>query len=202
MTLIVSLKCKDGIVIAGDKRSVFEDELHSYRDDAVKVFKINNRVAIAAAGDGGDAKPIVDQVLSLDFSGKDVNDICEDVRRIVVTEYQQWGSTTNLLLANIGALKRPNYGFIIAGYSKDGKAKIFIINTKNIRIVEELENYRSDGIREVAQYLFHKNYKQNGKLDDLIALAKLAIEETSEVSYAVSKTCDIFTITPKGIEKL
>lgn len=197
MTLIVCLKNAEGIILAGDKRAVHEDSLHSYNDKNIKVFKINERVGIAAAGDADDVKPVLTKILSTDYSAMDIEEVANNLYTAVIEYQSNFISKMNPLLKQLGYQQVPNYVFIIAGYTHKGEQRIYSLNTQDIRLTQRETPYQ-EGITEVARQVFVKEYKQDMTLTELQKLAEQAIQKTSEQSYAVSSCSDFVTITHKS----
>lgn len=196
MTLIVCLKNEDGFILAGDKRAIYEDNLHSYKDNQKKVFRLNKKVAVAGVGDGDDAVPAINKINQLDNSTKDVTQIAEEIRGILANDQLQWNTPVNQKLAALHRLKIPSYGFIVAGYTHNLEQKTYTINSSDVRLRDRNDNYLCEGITDIAKGHFASDYSADMTLDELVALAELAIKETSKISYGVSGTFDLIKITP------
>lgn len=190
MSLVVYVKNEHGIVLAGDKRSVYADSLHSYKDTSTKVYKLNTLVGIAAVGDGDDAQPIIDEILSMATNDKDVAECSQEIFSLIKTRHAPFMATDQILLGNLGKVTIPNYGFIICGYTHSGLCKMYTINTGDLRIRERDDSFYQEGIPEIAKYIFTREYKKTHTLKDLEKLAVRTIIETATVSYAVSAAHD------------
>lgn len=193
MTLIVALKGKDGIVLAGDKRSIYEDALHSYKDTTDKVFQLNDYVGMIASGDGDSVKPIVDEILSLKLTG-DVVSVSRTVVDIAIKHQAQYFWGNNLILVNAGRLKPPNFALIVAGFTFAKEQKFFYFNTNTLKLIEMNDNYYPEGVTDIAKYILSREYKKGMSISKLKLLAQKVIRETSKQSWAVSKEPDILSL--------
>lgn len=202
MTLIVCVKSNDGIVVAGDKRSSTGDSLNSFNDNAEKVFKINERVCIAGAGDGYDSKAVIEEIKRLpQIENKDVDEVKDLLYNLARNRQSQWYSTQNMTLIGARVIQNtPQFGFLIVGYTHLDQPKVYSFSYSDTHPTEIYDYYSQIGITEISQYLLSKLYRDDMGVQDIAKLASLVITETSRLSTAVSDDMDIIKILPTGVQ--
>lgn len=193
MTLVLCLKGKNGFVLAGDKRNIYQDSLCRFNDDAKKVDKLNDIVGVVAAGDGENFHPILEELKKNNLSNKDVEEIVNDIKELASQRMANW-VCANLSLYQLNKANPPSYCFIVAGYTHNGKQKIYSLNVEDFFPREITNNYYAEGITSIAYKTLSIEYNINLTLEEMKTLAKKMIKETSEISYAVSKKNNIIKI--------
>ncbi len=196
MTLVVALKSKHGIVLAGDKRHIIPDRFYTYNDEATKVFKINDKVGIAIAGDADDATLVFRQLADLDLINKDVYGVAKEIERLTQEDVIKWHTGEYIALQKFDRLIYPNYAFIIAGYSGNGDQKIFTVNSAVPRLREQAIGFVKEGFTEIAEYILREEHNENLTIEQLRKLAIRVIQETSKISLAVSENTNVIKVKP------
>lgn len=196
MTLVVALKSKNGVVLAGDRRR-YDPQNTSYNDDAVKVFRLNDKVAIGGGGDGFDCKEVINTMLANpDITKMKLDDIKDLMYHMARNKQAEWynKNTNNPLLIAFGAVAKPQFGFLLAGFSENNQPMIYSFTNTNLipRLIPD--NYCQIGIVDVAKYIFMEEYKENMTVKELSQLASKAIKATAKISTAVSETLDLIKI--------
>lgn len=196
MTLIVALKSKNGIVLAGDKRN-YDPKTTGYDDKATKVFRINDRVAIGGSGDRFNCKEIIDAILAEPkIKTMDIEEVKDLMSQKAKDKQAEWlnAHKDNMVMVAAGLIPSPQFGFILVGFSKDNRSKMYSIINNSLTPLLIDDNHCQVGWVDISKYLFLKNYKEDMTLEGMSDLAKLAIEGTSEVLTAVSKDMDLIKI--------
>lgn len=195
MTLIVALKSEGGIVLAGDKRAHTGNASLSYNDNNTKVFKLNDRVAIAGAGDGFDARLVIDELLKHPMvQTLDLDEIA-DLAYKISYEKQAALYKENEVLFKVGLKAPMKFGFLLVGFDKAGKSKIYSIMDSKLTPREITQNSCAIGVPLIAEYIFSKELKKNLTLNALADLAVKSIAETSNLVTAVSPSFDVIKIS-------
>jgi len=199
MTLVLAIKSENSVVLASDKRSfdIGTPSLH-YNDNAIKIFQINDIVAVGGAGDGYDCKLIVDLVLAekkiSKMSFEDVLSLLSDKAR---QKQAEWYTEENKMLMKLGVIQKPQYGFLMVGIGYDKKTKIFSFSDTDHTPHEVFEQFCSIGITDICNYIFSEEYNEKMTLDDIKKLATKGIEGTAKISTAVSNKFDLIEIEAK-----
>ncbi|MBW7956043.1 hypothetical protein H3C66_04905 [Patescibacteria group bacterium] len=194
MSLIIAAKNDEGIVVLGDKRALttFEPD-YFYSDTNEKILKINEKVAIGAAGFASDAFPILKEVKNSKLSG-DIEEVADKICSIVTEYHSRFKTTKFQKNVEQHLSKEPEYVFIVAGYTKEGIAKIYDIYSSNIRKIESITPFSVQGIKTVAQMKLILGMPLPEGLTELEELCEDAMKQTSKMSFAVSPQFDKIVI--------
>lgn len=186
MSLIIASKNDEGIVITGDKRAILSGEPNFlYSDKNKKILEINKKVGIGAAGDANDAFPIYKIVTDSKLMG-DVDEAADEVCKIVAKYHSQFKTTEFQERVKNNLAKEPEYVFVVAGYTKEGEAKIYDIFSQNIRKMEPIEPFSVQGIRALAHNDMVLGMPLAKTLKQLKNLCEQTMNHISGFSYGVS----------------
>lgn len=196
MTLIVALKSKKGIVLAGDKRN-YDSKTTSYDNNAIKVFKINDKVAIAGGGDGFDCREIINTMLANpNITKMKFNDVENLMYNTARDKQAEWinKNPNNPLLITVGMVAKPQFGFLLVGLTKENEPIISSLTDSTLvpRLIPD--NHCQIGIVDVAKYIFIEEYREDMTVNELSQLASKTIKATSKISTAVSEELDLIKI--------
>ncbi|MBI4096570.1 MAG: hypothetical protein HY425_02525 [Candidatus Levybacteria bacterium] len=196
MTLIVALKSKHGVVLAGDKRNYLQNATLSYDDNAVKVVKLNEKTAIGGGGEGYDCKVVIDELVA-DSAIKNMD--VEEVKELMFTKarvkQKEWvDKKENSYLIPFGVVQAPQFCFILVGLTKNNEPRIYTLSNSNLEPRLIPIEHCEIGICEVAKYIFSKKCKSNMILEQLAKLASFSIKETGSMSTGVSPSFDLIKI--------
>lgn len=190
-TTTVGIKCKDGIVLAAEKKSVLGYLVASKESE--KIIKISDYLALTTAGVSGDAQ-ILARYLRAEIKLFEV----QNGRKISVR-----GAAT--LLSNI----LQSYRFfpfmvqlILAGYDEYEGFKIFSLDA--IGGMEEEKKFFSTGSGSpIALGVLEDSYKEDISVEEGIELAKRAIKAAIERDIGSGGVgVDIVVITKEGVKFL
>ncbi|MBI4225750.1 hypothetical protein HY612_01430 [Candidatus Roizmanbacteria bacterium] len=194
MTLIIGAIAKNGVILIGDKRTFFPDKIFSYHDRSTKIFKVNNLVGIAGAGEGDDVEDVLKYILSLKLTG-DIDAVVSSIESEVKKRMANWYmNPNNVLLEQHGKVRSPYYVILIAGFTNKGQPKLCSIPTDNIRIINRQEDFHIEGVTDVGYPLFKTKHKATSSIEDTEKLAISAIEETAKISMGVCNKYDSIKI--------
>ncbi len=196
MTLVIGIKSKHGIVIVGDRRN-YNPVNASYDDTAVKVFKLNDKVAIAGAGNRFDCLEVIDEMITnpkiKEMSLEEIKDLMFITARSKQAEMIN-KSAENPLLILKGVVEVPLFAFILVGIADKNEPKIYSLSHNNLVPLLIKDNYIALGITDIAKYLLMKEYKDDMTLSQLEELATRSVKETSKISLGVNDICDVIKI--------
>jgi proteasome beta subunit len=186
-TTTVGIVCKDGVVLAAEKKSTMGYLVASKESE--KIIPIADHIALTIAGVSGDAQTLA-RYMQAELKIFEL----ENKRRLSVK-----GAAT--LLANIlqGSKYFPYYvQLIIAGY--DDAPRIYDLDA--IGGVEEEKKFFSTGSGSpIALGVLEDNFKEGMSIEDGIKLAVRAIKSAIERDIGSGgKAIDIAVISKEGIK--
>ncbi len=189
-TTTVGIICKDGVVLAAEKKSTLGYLVASKESE--KILKLGNHIAMTIAGASGDAQSIA-RYLKAEIRLFEI----QNQRRITVR-----GAAT--LLSNV--LQSGRWSFvpfmvqlILAGYDTDGPS---IFSLDPIGSVEEEKKFFSTGSGSpIALGVLEDNYKDGISVEEGTQIALKSIEVAIERDIGSGgKGIDVATITKDGIK--
>ncbi|HZE72156.1 MAG TPA: hypothetical protein VE135_21825 [Pyrinomonadaceae bacterium] len=197
MTLILSLKGKDGMVLAADSRGTIGDPrgLTAINDSYTKLFKLSDHCGIAVAGASELAAKLVDELRVTLNQGKQTwaDAILQETRKLMRARYDDWFSKFKLE-------DRPNVNVIITGYHKD-KQNTVIPRTYLLASPLDFAPQLSPkgnmlaGVPQYAVYLMHRLYNPAMGVANLTRLAAYLISETATQDPEVGGPIRMASIT-------
>jgi proteasome beta subunit len=187
-TTTVGLVCKDGVVLAADKKSTFGNLIASKETD--KIYSLDDHIAMTIAGLSGDAQALV-RYMTAELKLFSI----ENKRRISVK-----GAAT--LLSNIlhGNKYYPFYvQLIIAGFDTSGPA---IFDLDPVGGTEEEKKFFSTGSGSpMVLGVMEDSYREGMSLDEGVKLAVRAVKAAIERDTGSGgRGIDVVTITKDGIK--
>lgn len=205
MTLLVSLRGADGIVLATDSRGTFGDPrgVTAQNDSQKKLYISSRYTAILTAGSGELGAFVMQEVLSAVRGTEGITPIMDATRNLVRARYGDWFARFALQpAANISTPVRPDLGLILAGYDVDAAGKP--TDQKIFQLISQadfapmLHNYgfAIAGVAQYALYLLNRLYERDSTVEQLRALAAYVITETASQDGKVGGRVQMATITP------
>src|SRR3989344_5284154 len=192
-TTTVGIVCKDGIVLAADKRTSAGYLIAN--KNTLKISKIADNAAITHAGLVSDAQlltKIIRAQIRLEQMRRNKQLYIKEVANLLA----------NLLYANIRRMSMvPGIvGFLLGG--KDSKG-YYLFDLGIDGSITEFHDYASTGSGSVFSYgVLESSYKEGITIEEGIKLAVKAINASMQRDMASGGGIDIVTITQKGIEKV
>ncbi len=192
-TTTVGIKCKDGVVLAADKRATAGHMIVDKR--AEKLHQLDTHIAITIAGLVSDAQ-FLTKLARAEIQLKKVR------THAPVTVKEAANLLANLSYANI---RKPTMipgivGFLVAGMDAEGG------HLYNIGIdgsITEEEDYTSDGSGSVFAYgVLETLYRKDLSLDEGAKLAMKALNAAMQRDSATGNGIDIIAITKDGVKKV
>ncbi|MBS3147327.1 proteasome subunit beta [Candidatus Woesearchaeota archaeon] len=189
-TTTIGIVCKDGIVLAADKRATAGFVVNKHTQ---KIHKITDSMAVTMAGLVSDAQLLV-KLIRAEIKLKDL----QTLRTSSVKE------TANLLAGMLYSnLRRPSMvpgivAFLLAGSDKDGN-HLYDLGIDGS--ITEIEDYVSDGSGSIfAIGALEANFKKGLSVEEGIKLAVKAITVALQRDTATGNGIDVWVLDEKGIK--
>jgi 20S proteasome alpha/beta subunit len=191
LTIILGLKCKDGVIIASDSQQEFGRGVAVKRLNAAKIYRIGERFAMAGAGTTAHIEKAIDSIriaLEEEKKQKGQIDLCEDecvsaIEKAITATYKVYNVQRSVFLEDS---RERNFfqAILICGCLENVNGKndtcLFIIHSEGI--VEKIEDYATAGSGAAYAELLLKNYySKDMSLKEAIPIAIHTIDEVKEI---------------------
>ncbi len=183
-TTILGIVCKDGIVMAGDRRGSVGTLI--YNKNTLKVYPLNDYLVLSGCGSATEIQKVA-KLLTAEMKLKELKSRTKpSVRQAagLLSNIQVQGSA--FILAGLDANKSFSLYDILGGY------------------VEEVKEYTASvgsGMPYALGYL-ERSWKPNMSVEDGVEIAKEALKASTSRDMGSGNGIDIFTITKSGIKKV
>jgi len=193
-TTTVGIVCKNGIVLAADKRASAGYMIASKEID--KVFPIYDNMAMTIAGLVSDAQ-LITKIIKAELRLKAIRTNKEPTVK----------ETANMLASlSYSNIRRPSMVPGIVGFLLGGKDSNSGFNLYEIGIdgsITKCSKFCSDGSgMELAIGVFETLYKEDMTVDEGVKLAVQAINAAIQRNIATGDGIDVYAITDKGVNKV
>jgi proteasome beta subunit len=196
-TSIVGIVCKDGIVMAGDRRSTAGggDMQIVMSKNVQKVVPINDYLLISGTGVASDIE-MLRKMIKAELRLKEMR----DKRRSTVKE----AANLTAMIA-YKSIRQPSMiafiaGTLLGGVNEDDTTELYSIEPAgNARKVEDFDANFSSGMPYILGFL-ERQYKKDMSIKEGVSLAIESIKSSSERDTASGHGIDVFTITKDGIK--
>ena len=192
-TTTVGIVCKDGIILAADKRATFAGRIIANKN-VDKIVQISDNMAITTAGTVSDVQLITKLIRA-------------ELTLLKIRSGREVGvkTTANLL----GAIVYQNIrkfspipgitGFLLGGKDETG---FYLYELGPDGSVLEHKNYASDGSGMVMAWgVLDTLYKDGITVQDGLKLGVKAVNAAMQRDAATGEAIDVFTITKDGVKK-
>ena len=190
-TTTIGIVCKDGIVMAADKRVTAGN--HIANSKYQKIAVVADNVAITTAGLVSDAQ-LLTKVIKAEIKLKEV----QTNRKINVKEAVNIlsGLSYNNIRMTGGIV-----GFLVGGYDSSNGYTLWDVGVDGS--ILQNEEFVSDGSGSVFSLAILENeYKKDMSVDEGIKLAVKALNISQKRDNASGSGFDVMTITKDGIKKV
>ena len=192
-TTTVGLVCKDGIVLAADKKATAGNFIADKKVE--KVRKITDNIAVTIAGGVSDIQLLLKLIkaelnLKKVRTGKDANlrEAANLLSTIVYHNIRRFSTIIGITAFIIGG--QDNEGFHLYTVSPDGS-------------LTEEDEYSSDGSGSMMAYgVLDSSYIKGLSVADGIKLAVKAINSSIQRDSYSGEGIDVYTITKEGVKKV
>ena len=201
MTLVAALQAKDSIVFAGDNRGTFGDPrgFMAVSDMRRKVFRLGKYCGIGVSGPPDLASALLAEVQrELAERGlSHMDDVLPFTRERLRTLY-------NDAFRDLPADRRPLIGFIVAGYEKDGTARVYSLSSEfGYAPMLSEPGFCILGLPLFPTYLVNRFYDREASGEQVAALAEFLISETGTQDPKVGGPVTMALILPEqGFKEL
>jgi len=183
-TTILGIVCKDGVVMAGDRRASVGRMIYSKESEKVK--PINDYIVLSGCGSATETQKVA-KLLTAELKLKGLRSKSRPMVRQAAS-----------LLSNIQVSAS---AFILAGLDEDGKFYLYDILGG---FLDEIKDYTASvgsGMPYVLG-LLERQYKKDLSVKEGVELAKEALKSSTQRDSASGNGIDVFTITKDGIKKV
>ncbi len=186
-TTTVGLVCRDGVILASDKRATMGFYIAS--KDVLKIAKINDRIAMTIAGGVGDAQTLVRWMKA-------------EIKLYELKNGRQMSvEAAATLLANILSQNKfyPFFVQLLIG-GVDSKARIFSVDMMG-GVTEEKYTATGSG-SPIAMGLIEELYIPSGDIKENVSVAIKAVNTAMKRDAASGEGVSVMLITQKGTQLL
>ena len=194
-TSLVGIVCKDGIVMAADKKTTAGGQIVVNKNKQ-KVVQINDYLVMSWTGSVSDAQLFI-KLITAELRLKGL----KDKKRPTIKE------AANLVaMMAYKNIRQPSMipfiaGSMIGGFNEDGSTELFSIEPAgSVMIVEDYDANFSSGMPYILG-LLERQYKKDLTIEEGVELAIEAIKSSSARDTASGLGIDVFTITKEGIKQ-
>jgi len=195
-TSLVGIVCKEGVVMAGDRKSTLGGQI-VYQKNAKKVVQLNNYLVVSGTGSSSDID-MLQKIIPAQLKLKEL----KDRKRPTVKD------AANLISSfSYNNIRQPSMipfmaGTMVGGFDEDGTAELYSVGPDGSLVrVEEFDANFSSGMPYILGML-EQNYNSELTLKEGIKLAADAIKAATERDTASGYGVDVFTITKEGIKQV
>lgn len=192
-TSLVGLVCKDGVIMAGDRRATAGTIIMN--KDARKVIPVNDYLVVSWTGGVADAQ-LTHKVLAAELRLKELKtksrpSVLEAANLITMMVYRN--IRTPSMIPSI-------VGILVAGVNEDGSTELYSIEPAgSIMKVSDYDANFSSGMPYILG-LLERQYKKDISVKEGIELAKECIKSSTQRDSGSGNGIDVFTITKEGIK--
>jgi len=193
-TSLVGIVCKDGVVMAGDKRSTAGGQIVMDKN-ANKIIPINEYLITSGTGVTSD----IDMLQKLTKAQLKIKEL-KDKKRPAVKEAANLIATINYRNIRQPAMIQFIAGLMVGGLNEDGATELYSVEPAgSVMKIKDFDANFSSGMPYILG-LLEKSYKKDLSIEEGVALAIEAIKAASERDTASGQGVDVFTITKEGIK--
>ncbi len=193
-TTTVGIVCRDGIILAADKRATLGGQIVSNKK-VEKVVKITDNLAVTTAGSVSDIQLVV-KLIRAELNLKRIRTkrsatIKEAVNLLGTIVYHNIRKFSPILAVT---------GFLVGGKDNTG---FYLYNIGPDGSVMKEESYSTVGSGfEFAFGVFDTLYKENLSIQDGIKLAVKGVNAAIQRDVNTGEGIDVVTITKEGVKKV
>jgi proteasome beta subunit len=195
-TSLVGIVCKDGIVMAGDRRTTVGGQIIMNKNTQ-KVCPINDYLVISGTGSSSDIE-IAKKLIRAQIKLKELR----DKKRATVKEAANLIAATNYRNIRQPAMIPFMAGLMLGGLNEDGTTELYSIEPAgSVMEIEDYDANFSSGMPYILG-LLERQYKKGLTTEEGVKLAIEAIKSSSGRDTASGNGIDVFIITKAGIKHI
>jgi proteasome beta subunit len=194
-TTILGIVCKDGVVMAADRRSVAGTIVMS--KNVQKAVQINDYLVTSGTGNASDIemqkKVIAAQLKLKELRSKSRPTVSQAANLIGTVTYQNIRQPS--MIASI-------VGTLVAGFNEDGTTELYTVEPAGTAMkVDDYDANFGSGMPFVMG-LLERQYKKDMTVNEGVELAVEAIKASTQRDIGSGNGIDVFTITKNGINHI
>ncbi len=194
-TSIVGIVCKDGVVMAADRRSTAGGQLVMSKK-SIKVVQVNDYVVVSGTGVASDID-LYQRIFGAELKLKELK---TKVRPTVEEAANLFGmmSYKNIRMPSM----IPSIvGQLIAGFNEDGTVELYTVEPAGgVYKVEDYDANFGSGMPYILG-LLERQYKKEITVKEGVELAKECIKSAIERDTGSGNGIDVFSVTKSGIKR-
>jgi proteasome beta subunit len=183
-TTIIGIVCKDGIVMAADRRTSLGTLIFSKNSE--KVYTLNGYLVFAGCGSATEIQKI-SKILTAELKLKELRS------KTRPTIQQSAGLLSNMQAADSA--------FILAGIDENKSVSLYEITGGFLRKVEDYTASIGSGMPFVLG-LLERQYEKDINVEEGVKLAIESLKSSTQRDVGSGNGIDVFTITKSGIKKV
>lgn len=195
-TSLVGIVCKNGVVMAGDRKSTAGGQIVMSKNSE-KVVALNDYIVVSGTGGSADIK-VLQKIAGAQLRLKEL----KDKKRPSVKEAAS-------LIGSIAYnnIRQPSMipfiaGTMVGGLNQDGETELYSVEPAGgVTKVKDFDANFSSGMPYILG-LLERQYKKGLTVEEGVKLAVEAIKSSSERDTASGYGVDVFTITKDGIKQV
>ena len=195
-TSLVGIVCKDGVVMAGDRKTTAGGQI-VMRKDTQKVVQINDYLVVSGTGVASDIGLLI-KLIKAELRLKELR----DKKRPTIKE------AANLIgMITYKNIRQPAIitfiaGMMVGGLNENRTPELFSISPAgDVDKITDYDANFSSGMPYILGFL-ERQYKKGISIEEGIKLAIEAIKSSSERDTASGYGVDVFAITKEGIKQV
>lgn len=197
-TTTVGLVCKDGIILAADKRGTYGgDHGVSYiaSSDHDKIYPVNESIVVTVAGVASDTRKVIKitkaELRLKELRSKQKPSVKEAANLFSTIVYQNIRQFSPIMAIT---------QFLLAGYDDNG---FYLYQINPDGMLDRVEDYEATGSGMMqAHPLLDTEYKKGMSIEEGIKLAKRCINASRKRDPASGDGLDIYTISKGEIKQV
>jgi proteasome beta subunit len=194
-TSIVGIVCKDGVVMAGDRRATAGNLIMSKDEQKVKI--LNEYIVISGTGGAADIF-LSEKIIAAELK----------LKQLKTKERPTIKEAANLIgLMIYRSIRTPSMiphivGLLVGGVNEDGTTELYSIEPAGgVNLIKEYDANFSSGMPFMLG-LLERQYKKNISVKEAVELAKECIKSSTQRDSGSGNGIDIVTITKDGIQQV
>lgn len=191
-TTILGIVCKDGVVMAADRRSTAGNLVVG--KNVQKAVQVNDYLVMSGTGNASDIemqkKIIAAQLKLKELHAKSRPSVKQAANLVGMITYQNIRQPA--MIPSI-------VGTIVAGFNEDGTTELYTVEPAGTAMkVEDYDANFGSGMPFVLG-LLERQYRKDISVNEAVELAVEAIKSSTQRDTGSGNGIDVFTITKKGI---
>lgn len=195
-TSLVGIVCKNGVVMAGDRKTTAGGQIVMNKNKQ-KVVAINDYLVVSGTGTASDIE-MLKKLVSAELRLKQL----KDGRRPTIKE-----SANLIAMIAYKNIRQPSMipfiaGIMVGGLNEKNQAELYSVEPAGTaQKVEDYDANFSSGMPYILG-LLERQWKKDLTIEQAIELAIESIKSSSQRDTASGHGVDVFTITKEGIKQV